>query len=517
MNKKLEFGTAGIRGILGSGEDRLNVAHVQRVIHGFAKYLKNKYSHINPITVVIGRDNRRFSATFATLSAQILNQYDIKVIFPLYLTPTPFVSFAILREHAQGGINITASHNPAEYNGIKLYNDMGSQCLPEEIKEISAYFEDYSKYDENLKVPKKEAIFKELKNHKFYPKKLYNEYIDRILKLGGLVDLSDISLIYSPLHGTGRDFVSDIFNKFIERYRLKPENVHYVKSQMYPSTSFRHCKYPNPEREKTYSKSIKQAQKHNADIILVTDPDSDRVGLVVRHNNEYVRLNGNETATIIFDYLIKKSSTSNFANQYMVYSYVSSNMPAILARKNGIKVYEVPTGFKWIGMIINEEIKKDQHCMFAFEESYGSLIDESLARDKDAIQSVAILVKIAAEYKKENKTIVDALNEIYKENGYIVSGNVEIMTDENTSLSNIQNSFINLDLDNKIVDDFNKKTDFTKSNMIKITFSNDDSWLALRPSGTEPKIKFYIFAFGKDQQEAQAKFDNFARIIKEIK
>ena len=512
MNNKLEFGTAGIRGVLGSGIGHLNYAHVQRVINGYSKYLLNKYKN-QKITIVIGRDNRRMSYSFAKVAAIIFNSYGIVPLFSKEITPTPFVSYLILKHKAQGAVNVTASHNPAEYNGIKLYNDMGSQCLPEEIKEMSKYFEEYQNYSEEYKFHK--SLTKQNYSYlEFVSKKDKDEYIDNITNIGGNNYQSKTNISYSPLHGTGNKYIKDIVDVLNQKNTLKDYlTVNLVKEQMIQDRNFSACPYPNPEKKEAYKMLIDLGKKNHSDIILMTDPDSDRVGLGVWHNNEYVLLNGNETATLIFDYLLKTTDLKDKEKMYMTYSFVSSNVPALLAQKAGIKQFFVPTGFKWIGMIINQELKKDNHSLFAFEESYGSLIDESLARDKDALQSVVMLIKMASYYKSQHKNLIEVLDDIYKEVGYVISGNVEITITPEVKLEELQKNFVNLDLANKVVTDYNRFNDYMKSNMIKITFKDNPSWLALRPSGTEPKIKYYIFAFGKDKNEAQKMYKYYKHLI----
>ncbi|WP_027334718.1 phospho-sugar mutase [Mycoplasmopsis felifaucium] len=512
MKNKLEFGTAGIRGKVGFGEDKLNYAHVQRIVHGFAKYLINKFPDEN-IRVVIGRDNRIKSFGFSVCCARILNSYGIEVIYSKDISPTPFVSFCILEYKAHGGINITASHNPKEYNGIKLYNNMASQCLPEEIKEISSYFNEYDssleKYNYSMKLSKSNC-----ENLTYISKEVKNKYLDEVAKVGGIVDIKNVKLSYSPLHGTGNKFVPELLEKI--GFNIN-ENINqtafFVKEQMIQTPHFTNVNYPNPEKKDAFDLLIKLGKKTDSDILLMTDPDSDRVGLAVKYNNTYKLLNGNETATIIFNYLLEQNKSNDFSNQYLIYSFVSSNIPAILAEKNKINTHIVPTGFKWIGMLINKFEAENQRCFLAFEESYGSLINQDLARDKDALQSVVILAKMSSFYKKHGKTLIDVLNDIYDEVGYVASENVEITVDENTNLKELQEKFMDLPLNNKVITNYNEKTGYMKANMIKMEFSDDHSWLALRPSGTEPKIKFYVFAFDKNQELANKKLLKFKEII----
>lgn len=522
MNK-LEFGTAGIREKIGSGIEHLNIAHVRRIINGYAKYLVNKY-HNQEIKIVIGRDNRRKSYSFALCSAQILDSYGIKVYFSKEICPTPFVSFSIMHFKAHGGINITASHNPKEYNGIKLYNELGFQMLPEEINEITSYCEEYERYDETYKTANnvKKTDFNNLE---FISNRVKNEYLSSVAQIADNLNDSinlvpkNIKIVYSPLHGTGAKFVPKLFNKLFAKSNESTNNsIFYVKEHMKIDANFKYVQYPNPEKHSAYELLIKLGKVKKADILLMSDPDSDRVGLAVWHNNDYRILNGNETAIIIYKFLLDlaKCSIKQPNEYYIVYSFVSSNIPEILALREGINSVVVPTGFKWIGKIINKLSKENKKFMFAFEESYGSLINENLSKDKDALQSISILTKMASYYKKQNKTLIDLLNEVYESVGYVASENVEIEVDENVDLWILQKRFKELNFEDKIVEDFNLKTDFMKSNMIQIKFKKDNSWLALRPSGTEPKIKFYIFAFDKTIELATEKLNRFKATIKSI-
>lgn len=509
--KAIDFGTAGIRGIVGKGIDHLSAAHVQRVAHGFVNYLLKKYEKLDKITIVIGRDNRRFSNKYAKLIAKIAASYNkIQVILSRKITPTPFVSYLIISNKAQGGFNITASHNPKEYNGIKLYNEHGSQCLPDEIELIKKEFKDYYTYSDEYRC---DGVWPVADNIRNTTKKEWDSYINKVLNIVPNTEFSKemekIKVVYSPLHGTGSTLANEIFKGL--NLELN-KDVFYVKEQFIKDRNFKTCSYPNPERDDVYELGEKLAIKNNCDIVLVTDPDADRVGVKVRDNNKFTLLTGNETATLLMKYLLEVNK-ENANNKYMVYSYVSSNLPELIAKKSGLKTFIVPTGFKWIGKTI---VEQKQEMFFGFEESYGSLIDSSIARDKDAIQSIVAIVKMTQYYKNHGKTLIDALDEIYREYGYIASKSINIDIDQNTDLTLIQEKFKELDLSEKIVQDYNLETDFMKSNMIKISFKNKADWIALRPSGTEPKIKFYIFAYGSNKDAAQKTLDEYISKIETI-
>lgn len=506
MNNRLSFGTAGIRGIVGKGMDKLNLAYVFQIVSGFARYINNEYKNLEKKIVIIGRDNRRMSKEFAQYAANILADHKINVLFSENICPTPFVSYCILKYYAIGGINITASHNPKEYNGIKLYNQWGGQCLPNEINKIMTYFDEYDKQKEDVKF-----CFKTNNFIKFIPYQTFVEYYNEVLKIGRQIDFSQTKIIYSPLHGTGLDAAEYIRKKYYNN-----DNFLIAPKQRNEDAEFSFCKNPNPETTEAYEELIElnETKNFNADALIVTDPDSDRVGVVIKKNNQYYYLNGNETATIIFDYLIKNQPIKK--NSFLAYSYVSTNLPAIMARKNNIKVFEVPTGFKWISMLIQQN--QELELFYGFEESYGSLIKSNLSRDKDAIQSLVTLLKVITYYKNNNLDLIDVLNQIYKQYGYITSKTININLDfqkDANLLQTIQERFKKLNFKNATLIDFNQAQDYMKSNMLKYQFK-DNSWIALRPSGTEPKIKFYIFAYGKDLDSSNKRFIELKTQIDQI-
>ncbi|AAT27749.1 phospho-sugar mutase [[Mycoplasma] mobile] len=494
--KELEFGTAGLRGILGKTKEHLNIFHVARVIEGFAKYLKSETFNWKNKIVIIGRDNRRKSREFSRLAASILAFHKINVLISREIIATPIISYATKYHKALGAINITASHNPKEYNGIKLYDKNGSQILPDVVDKIKSNFLNYEDYTKKQAL--NQFIFS-IKNKyiNYIPKQTLQSYEEKVLKVGGSQkNLSNINLSFSPQHGTGAKIVKSIFKKL-------NVNAFFEEAQMKNDPDFTHTKSPNPEDKSSYENVIKLGLIHKSDAVLITDPDADRVGIGILRNNEYILLNGNETATLIFNYLIEINE-NKLQDKYLIYSFVSSSLPKKMAIENNIKWYEVATGFKYIGNLI-EQIKnesKTSKLLFAFEESYGSLINDSLAYDKDAIQSCVILAKMISFYKKKSKTLLDVLEDIYKKYGYIKSESFSINLDEKNPLhlENIQSKFINLKFneDFKIENFIKGKENIAPSNMIRISFQNLN-WIALRPSGTEAKIKFYLYVVDKDK------------------
>ncbi|MGP1451725.1 MAG: phospho-sugar mutase [Metamycoplasmataceae bacterium] len=494
--KKLEMGTAGMRGKVGIGQDKLNFAYIDQIVNAFGLYLINKYSNVKEKIVIIGRDNRNLSKEFAYYSAQILSKYNIKVKLSKDICPTPFVSYCIMKFNALGGINITASHNPKEYNGIKLYNSFGGQCLPEEVENIKKYFSPYNNSKETLNID-----CKLINNVEYIEENLYQKYCNKIIeKLNFNSPINNIKIVYSPLHGTGLKYVKYLSTKIF----LNSNNLFFEPFQSKEDKDFSYCPSPNPEYNETYKWAELYNDKQNidADAIILTDPDSDRIGIKIKHKNQYVLLNGNEIATLIFYFLT--INKVNIKNNYLSYSFVSSNLPAKIAKQKNIKTFEVPTGFKWITHIINQN--KNNNFLFAFEESNGCLLDSSISRDKDAIQAFVILIKMLSFYKDKNLTLYDVLQNIYLKYGFLKTKTIsfDITNKTKKQVNLIINNFKNLNFENANFIDFNLKNDILKSNMYRYLF-NDDSWISLRPSGTEPKIKIYISTYGNTELEAENK------------
>ncbi|MGL5590604.1 MAG: phospho-sugar mutase [Metamycoplasmataceae bacterium] len=501
--KKLEFGTAGIRGVLGEGESNLNSTHVIRIINGFAKYLIDNLQDARSRGVVIGRDNRRESKNFSEIAAVILSNHGITVHYNEKIAPTPFISYATRMLGAVGAINITASHNPKEYNGIKLYSSSGCQLLPKEISKLLLYFEPYENYlQTNINFQITSLI-------NYIPSSLLDSYLEKILKIGGEIStLSNIKVAYTPQHGTGAVPIKNLF----ERLNIK---AFYEEREMKEDAEFTFSENPNPENKSSFNHVLKIAKENSCDIVLVTDPDSDRVGAAIKHNNEYKIITGNETAILIFNYLINSRSKDELKNYYLIYSFVSSSLPRKIAEKNGVTSYITETGFKWIGSLIEEISKKNpnQKFLFAFEESYGSLIDESIARDKDAIQSVMILTKMTSYYKEKGLDLIQVLENIYNEYGFVESSVISLNILSENHLSQIKKTFANLRIEGATFIDYNKGVGSIQPNdMFAYEFSNG-SWISLRPSGTENKIKIYLFFINKEKEKAIYQYNKYLKLL----
>lgn len=490
----LEFGTAGIRGIVGTTKNNINEAHAAQIFEALAKYINAKFKNKKNKSVVIGRDNRKLGKKISIIATNILTSNGIKVYYNENMIPTPYVSFLIKHKKALAGINITASHNPKEYNGIKLYNEFGYQMLPNEINEVKKYFEKYEKYEflinKNISLVPSNLILKTSNND-------FDFYIDILINslYNQKIDLSNLKIIYSPLHGTGYKYAKKIFDKL----NIK---VIYEKNEIKEDENFTFVKNPNPESELAYINSYNLAIKEEADLIIITDPDSDRLGVGFIENKKLKLINGNENAILITDFLLANKKMNNNLPYYLIYSFVSTSLPEAMCKKNNIKSYITETGFKWIGKKI-EDKKNKENLFFAFEESYGSLINEEISLDKDAFQSIVIILMIASLAKKQSKNLNDKLNEIYSDFGFMESRSFSFDLQNENQLKQIKEKFKNVKFENVEFIDYSKKIgDIEPNDMLLFKFKNSLNWISLRPSGTEPKFKIYIHIVEKSKEKA---------------
>ena len=503
---KLEFGTAGIRGVVGNDINNLNEAHAASIFEAYAKYINDNFVDKEKI-VVIGRDNRIKGKQFSIIAANILTSYGIKVYFNNQMLATPFISFLIKNKKAIGGINITASHNPKEYNGIKLYNKFGYQMLPDEISKIKKYLEKYENYqhylNSNVELNQSNLILNIDDND-------YENYVNKILELNlQNIDLSNIKIVYSPLHGTGYKYVKKIFDKL-------NVDVIYQQNEIVEDENFTYVENPNPEYEIAYKNCIKLAQKENADLILITDPDSDRIGVSFVDDKQFKFINGNENAILITDYLLNNKKNETTKKQFLTYSFVSTSLPSQMCKQNGIDSYVTETGFKWIGQKIEQMKYKNQHLFFAFEESYGSLIDDSISLDKDAIQGVLLIAIIASLAKKENVNLGDKLEQIYSKYGFMKAKSFSFDLKDKDQLEIIKNKFKNINFDSANFLDYSKGIrNIEPNDMLSYEFIDSLNWVSLRPSGTEPKFKIYIHVVEKTKIDSDNKFEQIYQIIKD--
>ena len=499
---KLDFGTAGMRGIVGDDENQLNQAHVARVFDGYAKYLLAHVENARERGVVIGRDNRLRGKIFTNIAAKILTSYGIKVYFNNQMLATPFISFLTMKKNAAGAINVTASHNPKIYNGIKIYNQFGYQMLPNEVNLLKQYFLDYEIYLTyfNFKEIIKNDLVLDISAQD------YEDYLNSIRKLNfSQTDLSNLKIVYSALHGTGYFYINKLFSK-------SGPIIYYEESEIIEDEHFGDLINPNPEYKEAFKKTIILANQNSADLILITDPDSDRLGVAIKKDHDFVLLNGNEIAILICNYLLDYMPLNPDLNYGLIYSMVSTSLPEAMAKTKGIKAYLCETGFKWIGNLIKEFSKQDQ-LFFGFEESYGYLVDANISRDKDAIQAFYLLVIIGAMAKKNNQSLLDLLANIYEKYGYLKTETLNFDLKSVEQLKSVKAKFKALNLENSKFIDYNESG---SSDMMAYRFNDSNSWIALRPSGTEPKYKIYLHIVDKDELSAKAKFETIKKIFKDF-
>lgn len=523
--KSLEFGTAGMRGIIGAGTNRMNVYTVRKATRGVCRYIERKFGEEGKSRgVVIAHDSRRMSREFCEEAAATLAAYGVKAFVFDSLRATPMLSFAIRHLNCQMGIVITASHNPKEYNGYKVYGSYGGQICVDEANEIidevnsidslgdikvgsfDSYLESgmITVLDDDVDNAFNEAVLSQIRD-----KKMVSENGDKL------------RIIYTPIHGTGNVPV---------RRALKEAgftDVAVVKEQELPDTEFSTVEYPNPEEKAVFNTAIDMAKESNADLIIGTDPDCDRVGIVVRDNNgEYVVLNGNQTGAIIVNYLFSKmNEAGNIPEKPVVIkTIVTSELGAAIAEHYGAEVVNTLTGFKFIGEKIHEyedfgSVVKN--FVIGYEESYGYLVGTH-ARDKDAVVASLILSEAALCYKLKGMSLYDALMEIYAQFGYYKEALKSITLkgiDGVEKIAEIMKSFRNDDIDSIAGVKVDRKLDYKegidglpKADVLKFVLE-DKSWIAIRPSGTEPKIKFYFGVCGDNEVESDKKIEKFMEYI----
>ncbi len=525
----LAFGTGGLRGILGVGTNRMNIYIVAKATLGFGRYLLKQSDVAKQMGVAISHDNRHQSVEFARMSAEVLSSLGFRVFLFEALRPTPELSFAVRHFKCIGGIMITASHNPKEYNGYKIYDETGCQLVPDDADKVIAeinQIDDYFNIEHSL-------------NHNlihYIGKDVDDIYINEVKKIILRPNLKkDFKLVYTPLHGTGQVFAPQVLQSV--GYDVTP-----LACQMTCDPDFSGVKTSNPENKEAYDEAIDLAKEIGAKIVLATDPDADRLGIAVEHNGEFVLFTGNQTAALVFDYICKtrKELGTLPKDGYMFTTNVSSTLPIAIAEHYGLKTEITLTGFKFIGEKAREMEETHRGTyVFGFEESYGCLVSDCV-RDKDSIQAILMLCETAAYYREKGMDLVDALEEIYKEYGYYKEGISNFVMkglDGAEKIKRVMNFFRTTDialkgftilakddvlLGNKydLTSDKVEKINLPKSNVIKY-YLTDNMWFVLRPSGTEPKLKVYYGVKGKTQADADEKLaklsDEVLAIVNMIK
>ena len=525
--KELEFGTAGLRGVIGMGTNRMNKYTVGKATQGLANYILEQGTQDKG--VAISYDSRRMSDEFSLQTALILNANGIKTYLFEALRPVPELSFAVRELGCTAGVMITASHNPPKYNGYKVYWDDGSQIIAPRDKEIINKVRSISDFSEIKTISKEEAIEKGLFN--VIGKEMDDKYIQvlknhilnpEIVKEQG----KDLKIVYTPLHGTGNTIAERLLKE------LGFENVYVVPEQALPDGNFPTVDYPNPEDKKAFKLALELAEKVDADVVLATDPDADRLGIYAKDTKtgEYMAYTGNMSALLIAEYRISQMKKKNIlpTDGLFITTVVSSDLAKAIAEYYKLEVAEVLTGFKNIGAVMKKaEENKDKTYVFGFEESYGCLIGD-YARDKDGIAAVMSLCEAAAYYRAQGITLWDQMNNIYEKYGYYKEDQVsivlegsegaakikEMMTDmRNKDIKQIGNYKLSTfkDIDRDYIKDMvtgeESKTGLPKSNVLYYALENN-AWCCVRPSGTEPKIKLYFGVKGNCEKCAIEELEN---------
>ena len=532
--KDLEFGTAGLRGIIGIGTNRMNKYTVTKATQGLANYIIKQGRKDRG--VAIAYDSRIMSKEFSEETALCLNANGIKTYKFEDVRPTPELSFAVRELGCIAGIVITASHNPPEYNGYKVYWEDGAQIVEPTDKEIINEVHSIKDFATIKTMNKKEAVEKGLYN--IIGNKIDDRYIEELKKLIVNQDAinkmqKDIKIVYTPLHGTGGKIVKTILSQ------IGFENVYIVKEQEKPDGKFPTVSYPNPEDEKAFVLALDLAKKVDADIILANDPDADRLGIYVKDTKtkQYIKFNGNMTGNLIAEYILsqKKSNGTLPTNGAIIKTIVSSNMTDAIAKEYGVKLFSTLTGFKNVAKIIRGFEKDNSYkCLFSYEESYGCIIGTH-ARDKDGIVAVMTICEAVAYYKMQGLTLWDQMQEMYKKYGYYQERQISITLKGIDGAEQIKKIMENIrnnppkeisKLEVEAFGDYNKQeitykdgkkinTGLPKSNVLYFDLEKN-SWICVRPSGTEPKIKFYIGVCEESMEKANSRLNELEKAIKEM-
>ena len=524
----VEFGTAGMRGHLGAGTNRINIFTLRRVNEGYAKYISSFGFAAMEKGIAISYDNRYMSKEFAMDTARLLAKHNIKSYVFNELRPTPELSFAVRHFGCFGGVMITASHNPKEDNGYKLYDETGCQLVPELITKIVNYV---GKVENELDIkvdptPEQEKLINIIGNDvdEVYLKKVMD------IQLNPSLDKSKLRIVFTPQHGTAYKPIKQLFKD-------TGYDVVYVKEQCTMDPSFSNTLSPNPEEPNAYVLALEYAKRNNADMVLTTDPDGDRLGVGVLHNNEYVLLNGNQSAEILLEYIFSQLTIQGNMpkNPIMVNTIVTSSLGAKIAKHYGVDNEQTLTGFKYIGnKIAGYEKNGERTFVFGYEESYGCLISD-FVRDKDALQACIMLAEATNFYKQQNKTLFDVLEQIYQRHGHYldkqdsvsfkgVEGNKKMRAMLEKLRTNIPTEIENTkvlryeDYSDLIAIENDKKKPligFEKADVLKYILE-DGSWIAIRPSGTEPKCKLYYSIEASTKEAAEAKLATYYKFVSEL-
>ena len=503
--KELAFGTGGLRGIMGAGTNRMNKYTVGKATYGLANYLRSKNE--GEIKVALAYDSRNNSAYFAKVAAGIFASCGFKVYLYETLVPVPVLSFTTAHLGCTAGVMITASHNPKEYNGYKVYDSKGCQLCTDDAKAAIGFINEITDFSV---IP-----FSDSDNGiEYIGQAVLEDYYKELEKQSLYTEKSDLKIVYTPLHGTGNLPV---------RHMIEGMNVTIVKEQEMPDGNFSTVRSPNPEEKDALTIAIEKAKEIGADLVFGTDPDCDRVGIAVKDGDNYVLFTGNQTGALLVNFVLTMKKASLSEKSTLVKTIVTSELGANIGRAFGLQIEETLTGFKYIGDKMNKyEASGEQEFIIGYEESYGYLVGTH-ARDKDAVVSSMLICQMAAWYKNRGMTLVDGLNEIYAEYGYYLD-HLDSFTlkgkDGAEKIQQLMVYFRNKGTDlfegiNEVMDFEKGIRDLPKENVLKYLW-DDGSWMAVRPSGTEPKIKVYYSIQDKTKEASQERLAQYRKEISAV-
>lgn len=529
--KDLDFGTGGLRGIIGAGSNRMNIYTVSKATQGFANYLNESFE--NP-SVAVAYDSRNMSKEFATAAALTLCANGVKVFLYESLRPTPVLSFAVRHLNCKGGIVVTASHNPKQYNGYKVYDEFGGQVTDEKANKIISLVNDVKDFSMIKNMSEEEALNKGLLV--YIGEDVDKAYIDEVKNLTIRKELvkekaKDLKIIYTPIHGSGNIPVRRVLSE------LGYSNVKVVKEQEEPNGNFPTAPYPNPEMPQVFELALEMAKQESPDIIFGTDPDCDRIGVVVKESNgEFKVLTGNQTGLLLTHYVLSalKETNSLPENGVVIKTIVTTEGARKIAEDFGIELMDVLTGFKYIGEKIREFRESgDKKYLFGFEESYGYLAGE-FVRDKDAVIASMLIAEMTLYYKEQGMSLYEALIKLYEKYGFYKETLISIELEgkegqekiascidalRNSPIESVDGVKISTKLDYKLsVEESNgvkSEIKLPKSNVLKYILEDGSSFV-VRPSGTEPKMKIYLAVKGSSLENAESEIERFKSKVMEI-
>lgn len=503
--KDLAFGTGGLRGIMGAGSNRMNKYTVGKATLGLARYLKSKNS--GEISVAIAYDTRNNSRAFAETAAAVFSSQGIKVYIYETIVPVPVLSFTTRYLSCNAGVMITASHNPKEYNGYKVYDSTGCQLCTDDAQSAITFINEITDYNSIPFDGDKSLVT-------YVGEKELSAFLSEVKKQSLYEEKSELKIVYTPLHGTGNIPVRRV---------LEGMDVTIVKEQEQPDGNFSTVRSPNPEEKDALTIAIEKARQINADLVLGTDPDCDRVGIAVKDGDDYKLFTGNQTGALLVKFVLSMKKEKLNSKSTLVKTIVTSDLGANIGRSFGLNVDETLTGFKYIGDKMNKyEQSGEREFVIGYEESYGYLVGTH-ARDKDAVVSSMLICQMASWYKNHGKTLVDGLNEIYDEYGYYLDYLDSFVLKGKDGAEKIQELMTYFrdtgkalfDGIESIIDYSGGIGDLPKENVLKYVWS-DGSWMAVRPSGTEPKIKVYYSVVDADRKKAHNRLDIIREKISNI-